>query len=119
MDRHTWMYEISRATEEYVDFVNNFITCAIKDLEKKYGEHGKKDIILCPCHDCNNLKKYRSVETVQDHLIRRGFKQNYTRWIWHGEGLHSDGTSDRKYVSGEIVWPMTMQKMKMMWTLIE
>lgn len=35
------MYEIC-ATEEYVNGVNKFITCAVKDLENEHRKTGKK-----------------------------------------------------------------------------
>ncbi|KAK1355138.1 hypothetical protein POM88_048394 [Heracleum sosnowskyi] len=89
MDRHTWMYKISRATQDYVDGVEKFIECAEGNLKKKRGQ-GKEDMITCPCHDCYNLKKYPSVAIVRDHLFRRGFMADYTKWIWHGEGVHSE-----------------------------
>ncbi|KAK1397726.1 hypothetical protein POM88_007589 [Heracleum sosnowskyi] len=91
MDRHTWMYKISRATQEYIDGVEKFIQCAEENLKKK-REHGKEDRITCPCHDCYNLKKYSSVATIREHLFRRGFMASYTNWIWHGEGIHSEKT---------------------------
>ncbi|KAK1373173.1 hypothetical protein POM88_029366 [Heracleum sosnowskyi] len=91
MDRHTWMYKISRATQEYIDGVEKFIQCAEENLKKK-KEHGKEDRITCPCHDCYNLKKYSSVATIREHLFRRGFMAGYTKWIWHGEGIHSEKT---------------------------
>ncbi|XP_019184592.1 PREDICTED: uncharacterized protein LOC109179541 [Ipomoea nil] len=46
-----------------------------------------EDFIVCPCCDCQNFKRYRSSDEVKSHLIRRGFKEGYTRWIWHGESL--------------------------------
>jgi hypothetical protein len=90
------MYKISRATPEYIDGVRDFITCAMLHMEKKKKEEGKEQMILCPCRDCNNFKKYRSVDTVQDHLFRRGFKEGYVKWIWHGEGVDSTRTSGTK-----------------------
>ncbi|XP_074362364.1 uncharacterized protein LOC141702610 [Apium graveolens] len=47
--------------------------------------------MTCPCDDCFNLKKLPSA-TVREHLFRRGFMDGYTKWIWHGEGIHSKGT---------------------------
>ncbi|KAL8099331.1 hypothetical protein AgCh_031838 [Apium graveolens] len=84
MDRRTWMYKISRATYEYISGVKHFIECAEK--------HAKGDMIMCPCYDCYNFKKFPTVDTVRDHLFRRGFMDDYTRWIWHGEGIHSRTT---------------------------
>ncbi|KAK1359055.1 hypothetical protein POM88_043529 [Heracleum sosnowskyi] len=96
MDRHTWMYKIPRATADYIKGVEDFITYAMLYLEKKHKEEGKEQMILCPCRDCNNFKKYRSVDTVRDHLFRRGFKEGYEKWIWHGEGLDSTRTLGTK-----------------------
>ncbi|KAK1373862.1 hypothetical protein POM88_030055 [Heracleum sosnowskyi] len=106
MDRHTWMYKISRATQEYIDGVEKFIQCAEENLKKK-REHGKEDRITCPCHDCYNLKKYSSVATIREHLFRRGFMAGYTKWIWHGEGIHSEKTrtSDGNHGSNEDSMP--------------
>ncbi|XP_031097022.1 uncharacterized protein LOC116001278 [Ipomoea triloba] len=35
----------------------------------------------------NATLRYRNSDVVKDHLIRRGFKEGYDRWIWHGESL--------------------------------
>lgn len=48
MDRHTWMYEISRVVPEYINCVEQFITCEEK--------HVKGDMITCSCRDCYKLK---------------------------------------------------------------
>ena len=96
MDRQTWMYEIPRATAEYINGVEDFIKCATSYLEKKEKEDGKEQMILCPCRDCNNFKKYRNIDTVRDHLFRRGFKEGYLKWIWHGE-VASARTSGTKH----------------------
>ncbi|KAK1371716.1 hypothetical protein POM88_037808 [Heracleum sosnowskyi] len=103
MDRHTWMYKISRVAREYIDGVENFIEFAEEFLKKKRMELGKEEMIMCPCRDCYNLKKYPSATTVRDHLFRRGFMNDYTKWIWHGEGIHSEKTkkSDHNYESNE------------------
>ncbi|KAK1361056.1 hypothetical protein POM88_045530 [Heracleum sosnowskyi] len=84
-----WIYKISRATQDYVDGVEKFIECEEGNLKKKRGQ-GKEYMITCPCHDCYNLKKYPSVAIVRDHLFSRGFMADYTKWIWHGEGIHSE-----------------------------
>ncbi|KAK1378914.1 hypothetical protein POM88_025658 [Heracleum sosnowskyi] len=85
------MYKISGATQGYIDGVEKFIQCAEENLKKK-KEHGKEDRITCPCHDFYNLKKYSSVATIREHLFFRGFMAGYTKWIWHGEGIHSEKT---------------------------
>ncbi|XP_019168110.1 PREDICTED: uncharacterized protein LOC109163850 [Ipomoea nil] len=80
MDR-SWMFG-KRTTFPYMQGVQEFIQCAEENMSKK-GE----DFIVCPCCDCQNFKRYRSSDEVKSHLIRRGFKEGYTRWIWHGESL--------------------------------
>ena len=45
----------------------------------------RSKLVLCPCCDCNNSRGYRDVDQIKDHLICRGLKSNYTRWIWHEE----------------------------------
>ncbi|KAL8155839.1 hypothetical protein AgCh_001037 [Apium graveolens] len=92
MDRLTWMYKIPRVSHAYVNGVNEFIACAVENLKKKQIEHRKEDRITCPCHDCYNLKKYPNIDTVREHLFCRGFMEDYTKWIWHGEGIHTRKT---------------------------
>jgi Transposase-associated domain len=41
--------------------------------------------LLCPCCVCQNFIRWKDAEEVKSHLIRRGFKQRYTRWTKHGE----------------------------------
>ncbi|XP_074321844.1 uncharacterized protein LOC141659024 [Apium graveolens] len=92
MDRLTWMYKIPRVSHAYVNGVNEFIACAVENLKMKQIEHGKEDKITYPCRDCYNLKKYPNIDTVRDHLFHRGFMEDYTKWIWHGEGIHTSKT---------------------------
>ncbi|KAL8107464.1 hypothetical protein AgCh_024030 [Apium graveolens] len=92
MDRLTWMYKIPRVSHAYVNGVNEFIACAVENLKKKQIKHGKEDMITCPCRDCYNLKKYPNIDTVREHLFHRGFMEDYTKWIWHGEGIHTSKT---------------------------
>ncbi|KAK1351766.1 hypothetical protein POM88_054049 [Heracleum sosnowskyi] len=92
MDRHTWMYKISRATQDYVDGVEKFIECAEGNLKKK-REQGKEDRI-----------------TFRDHLFRRGFMPDYTKWIWHGEGIHSEKSKSSDGNRGSIGESMPTNK---------
>ncbi|CAH0491738.1 unnamed protein product [Peronospora farinosa] len=49
-----------------------------------------------------NWMGYRDMDQIKDHLIRRGFKSNYTRWTWHGEfydvGMSSTSLCDDLHV---------------------
>ncbi|XP_031109558.1 uncharacterized protein LOC116013770 [Ipomoea triloba] len=82
MDRN-WMYE-KRTTLKYIQGVHEFIQYAEENKRKN-----AEDFITCPCCDCKNFRRYRNSEEVKIHLIRRGFKEGYNQWIWHGESLPS------------------------------
>ncbi|XP_071704533.1 uncharacterized protein [Rutidosis leptorrhynchoides] len=82
MDRHTWMYEIGRATFEFIDSLDEFITIAETDqLEKE------NTIISCPCKKCKNARWYTDSTDIKNHLIAHGFMRGYTCWSFHGESL--------------------------------
>ena len=68
--------------------IEEFSTVALK-----HQTENKSKIILCPCCDCNNSRGYRDIVDIKDHLIRRGFKENYTRWTWHGESIYIEASS--------------------------
>ncbi|XP_019156961.1 PREDICTED: uncharacterized protein LOC109153561 [Ipomoea nil] len=96
MDR-SWMYE-KRTTLKYMQGVQEFIQYAEKNKSKKTEE-----FIVCPCCDCKNLRGFRSSEQVKSHLIRRGFKKGYSRWVWHGENLYPSisATKNEDHVNSE------------------
>jgi hypothetical protein len=80
MDRNSWMYGIKRDTIEYLRGIDEFVKCAMEDMRLR----GVRTL-LCPCRECQNLRRVRNIEEVRDHLICRGFKERYTHWKWHGE----------------------------------
>ncbi|XP_021758847.1 uncharacterized protein LOC110723783 [Chenopodium quinoa] len=86
MDR-SWMYG-KRNTREFLDGVKEFCRRA-KEHQKSSGE----DEIYCPCRDCFTVKKFSDIKIIEEHLIRRGFRQAYHVWLWHGEKLVSGETS--------------------------
>jgi Transposase-associated domain len=69
-------------------------------LRKIYMKLKGIEKLLCPCLDCHNVLIQRSAETVQCHLIRRGFKTGYTRWVLHGEITLNDGNDTNELDSG-------------------
>ena len=82
----SWMYEGRVVNGKIsVDWVNmvgqRFIQFALQHRECMSGE-----MIKCPCKlvKCQN-KSYREVETVKEHLAKKGFVPNYTVWTFHGE----------------------------------
>ncbi|KAL4348063.1 hypothetical protein GQ457_17G010780 [Hibiscus cannabinus] len=75
MDK-TWINLRSRASEEYIRGVTNFLNFAFERTED-----GK---IWCPCVNCVNTYRV-SRRDAFDHLICDGFLKGYVRWIFHGE----------------------------------
>ncbi|XP_060182289.1 uncharacterized protein LOC132611948 [Lycium barbarum] len=81
----SWM-NCLRWTEEYSHGVNNF-------LHKAFERASQGDEILCPCKKCvNRYWHYRNV--VEEHLVVEGFVDNYTKWVFHGEGFYSRNAPD-------------------------
>jgi hypothetical protein len=54
-------------------------------LLKRHTNKQNKNDIFCPCVDCQNKIAWLDSKLVQLHLIKRGFKRNYTVWKKHGE----------------------------------
>jgi DUF438 domain-containing protein len=76
------MYGIRRDTIEYFRGVEKFMDRAIEDMSRRGNQ-----TIICPCRDCHNLRSFQNVEKIRVHLIRHGFKERYTQWVWHGENF--------------------------------
>ncbi|XP_071700321.1 uncharacterized protein [Rutidosis leptorrhynchoides] len=82
MDRNTWMHEIGRATSDFMDSVDEFITVAETDQLEKGNT-----AISCPCKKCKNARWYADSTDIKSHLIAHGFMRGYTCWSFHGESL--------------------------------
>ncbi|XP_060170525.1 uncharacterized protein LOC132601463 [Lycium barbarum] len=79
----SWMNHL-RWTEEYAAGVNYF-------LDKAFERASQGNEILCPCKKCmNRYWHYRNV--MEGHLAVHGFVDNYTKWVFHGEGVSSSNT---------------------------
>ncbi|XP_020263294.1 uncharacterized protein LOC109839276 [Asparagus officinalis] len=82
MDRDRgWMYNTSRVSAEYIEKVNDF-------LDKAFAKAAKGNEICCPCRGCFN-RCWHQRNTVCNHLIVKGFIDNYYKWVFHGEDLPS------------------------------
>nr|GEW50841.1 hypothetical protein [Tanacetum cinerariifolium] len=88
MDRSTWMYQIERATIEYLEQLSIFLKVAEDDRVKK-----GKSKIHCPCKKCLNWTCYPDLKTIKSHLIEKGFMQRYTCWDFHREVKPKSNTS--------------------------
>jgi hypothetical protein len=54
-------------------------------LLKRHANRQDENDIFCPCVDCENKIAWSDPKVIQSHLIKRGFKRNYTLCIKHGE----------------------------------
>jgi Transposase-associated domain len=84
MDHNTWMYKIKWNTIEYLRGIDEFLECASEDMRNMGAQ-----TLVCPCEDCQNLRRFRNIKQVRDHLIHRGFIDRYTRWVRHGENIEN------------------------------
>jgi hypothetical protein len=75
-----WMYDLARINPMYIENVHQFIEEA-----KRHANRQNKNDIFCPYVDCENKIAWLDPKVVQSHLIKRGFKRNYTLWIKHDE----------------------------------
>lgn len=101
----------TRPSVEYLNGVNGFINVAKQQANKEEIDAYGSSFIYCPCKDCKNEKKFRSHDIVFQHLILRGFKENYTCWNKHGE----EGFNEGEEV--EDTFEHDLPPAKMMWVI--
>ena len=98
MSNRTWMYngwQHGKApSNEWIDGTNEFLNSAFS-----IPGVAENDTIKCPCAHCRNY--FRHIRyTIEMHLCRHGFKEDYETWTEHGEGLIShdgyDGVGNRE-----------------------
>nr|ABB47202.2 transposon protein, putative, CACTA, En/Spm sub-class [Oryza sativa Japonica Group] len=80
MDRLEWMYHWPMFLSPYMEQVSKFI-----DIAKEYVEKENRRGIYCPCAKCKNEKVWENLTKVNEHLVTRGFMENYVIWTHHGE----------------------------------
>jgi hypothetical protein len=80
MMERAWMYDLAMIDPMYLENIHQFIEEA-----KRHANMQNKNDIFCPCVDCENKIVWPDSKVVQSHLIKRGFKRNYTVWTKHGE----------------------------------
>lgn len=64
----------------------------VKEFLKQARLHQRitgDDSIYCPCYDCGNVQMFSDSNIIQEHLIRRGFRQAYSVSLFHGEKVIS------------------------------
>jgi hypothetical protein len=74
------MDDLARIDPMYLENVHQFVEEA-----KRHANRQNKNDIFYPCVDCENKIAWPNHKVVQSHLIKSGFKRNYTLWTKHGE----------------------------------
>jgi hypothetical protein len=74
------MYDLVKIDLMYLENVRQFVEEA-----KRHANSQNKNNIFYLCVDCENKIVWPDSKVVQSHLIKRGFKRNYTIWIKYGE----------------------------------
>ncbi|XP_074291285.1 uncharacterized protein LOC141618062 [Silene latifolia] len=97
MDR-SWMYE-KRNLTEFQKGVEEFCRTALE-----YSTTTNDEGFYCPCVDCSNVMKVDSIKLLREHIICRGFRQDYYVWIWHGEeGVYTGNSNVNYHLSEQLV----------------
>ncbi|XP_056698499.1 uncharacterized protein [Spinacia oleracea] len=93
----SWMYE-KRTSLGFLNGVEEFCRCALE-----HQENVQDNGFYCPCVDCENVSRVSSIKTLRDHVIRRGFRQQYHVWIWHGEiGGYTGNSSENPIIDHHV-----------------
>jgi Transposase-associated domain len=76
----SWMYSPFRINPEFIYGVRSFLNYAFNNPANIIDG----DCIRCPCLICGNSRWYKR-DTIEEHLIRSGFRNYYSTWYMHGE----------------------------------
>ena len=87
------MYSSLRFKVGFREEVDKFIEAAEKHATTLTEN---KDTIICPYKDYKNLMALTDVSIIIEHLIVRGFVEDYTVWIHHGETTVVDNDDDEE-----------------------
>jgi Transposase-associated domain len=74
------MYGVRRDTFQYLRHIEEFLNRTIENMRQRDDQ-----TVLCPWRDCQNVRRFQNIKKIRNHLIRHGFKERYTRWVWNGE----------------------------------
>jgi hypothetical protein len=64
----------------YFKHVTQFVEAA-----KMFALRMNKKEIWCPCKNCENNVLWTMAETIREHLLEKGFIDNYSIWTKHDE----------------------------------
>ncbi|KAL6653512.1 hypothetical protein ACP70R_009090 [Stipagrostis hirtigluma subsp. patula] len=83
-DNCEWMYSGWKRgrppTDEWIERTKEFLDRAFSN--PSLAADGQ---VKCPCSLCRNFARHKR-QTIEMHLCREGFKENYSSWTAHGEG---------------------------------
>ena len=88
------MYGLLRFKAGFREEVDKFIEAAEKHAAALIEN---KDTIIYPCKDCKNRMAWTNVTIIRSHLIMRGFVEDYTVWIHHGETVIVNDEDEEEY----------------------
>ena len=88
------MYGSLRFKAGFREEVDKFIKAAEKHATTLTDN---KDTIICPCKDCKNRMAWTDVTIIRSYLIMRGFVEDYTVWIYHGETVIVNDKDEAEY----------------------
>ena len=88
------MYGSLRFKAGFREEVDKFIEAAKKHATTLTEN---KDIIICPCKDCKNRMTWTDMTIIRSHLIIRGFVEDYTVQIHHGETVIINDEDEEEY----------------------
>ena len=88
------MYGSLRFKAGFREEVNKFIEAAKKHATTLTEN---KDIIIYPCKDCKNRMAWTDVTIIRSYLIMRGFVEDYTVWVHHGETVIVNDEDEEEY----------------------
>ena len=92
--RKSWMYGSLSFKAGFCEGVDKFIEAVEKHATMLIEN---KDTIICPCKYCKNRMVWIDVTIIISHLIMRGFVENYTMWIHHGETVIVNDEDGEEY----------------------
>ena len=90
----SWMYGLLRFKVGFREEVDKFIE-AVEKHATTLTEN--KDTIICPYKDCKNHMAWTDITIKWSHLIMRGFVEDYTMWIHHGETVIVNDDNEEEY----------------------
>jgi hypothetical protein len=86
-----WIYGSLRFKAGFREEVDKFIEATEKHAATLIEN---KDTIICPYKDCKNRMTLIDSSIIREHLIVRGFIEDYTVWIHRGETTVVDNDDD-------------------------